>query len=271
MTVQDGVEEHVAPVSVLQKLLNDKAPSTQDEAKPKRTVYEVGRGRRLIFSALFLLLLPFFASLGPMLYARIAHGAWGGVLGLLVIAACFFVIMFFILTELLFSVRTRVVFKDDSVKLTLPSGNRPTPLFKYATHDLAYRDVERVETFRELYGGALAPIVLKGARVAKKDGTEIILGFVSEANVDPSLPFPEIAGQIADRASVEVADCGCRHHNFPTRVLGLTSKGDQGLMIEDFNLERMTRQHYVVVTALIVGLAALIGIGIFLDLMGVSQ
>ena len=235
--------------------------------QPKKRVFEAGPGRRLVFIFLFLLLLPFFASLGPMLYARLSHGAWTGTLGLLIIAACFFVVMFFIVTELLFSLRTKVVFKDDSVKLTVPAGNGPTPMFRYHSHDVPFADIARVESYRELYGGAITPVVLKGSRIIKKDGTQIPLGFVSEANVDPSLPIPEIASRIADCAGIEVTDCGCMRHKLSSRVLGLVPTPENGIPIEDFNLKKTTRQHYVVVAGLVLGLGFLVALGIFIDLV----
>ncbi len=248
------------------------APVTQAgganaDVQPQRSVYEVGGARRVIFSILFLLLLPFFASLGPMLFARISHGAWTGTIGLILIAIFFFVVMFFLLTELLFSVRTKVVFKDDAVRMTMPTSKGPTPFFNYKTYEIPYADVAKVECHRELYGGRLAPIILKGMRVITKDGTTIPLGFVSEANVDPSLPFPEIAGQIADRAGLEIADCGCTRRKFRSRVLGLAPNVGDEIPIEDFDIERLNRQHYWAVSALVLGLAGLVAVGVFMDLV----
>ncbi len=260
--VEPSLQDPAIAAAELKKLMPRVA-----KRKPERVVYEVGRARRWVFTGLFLLLLPFFASLGPMLFYRMSHGDWSGTVGLSLIAVCFFAIMFFVVTELLFSIRTKVVFKDAAVKLTVPAGKGPTPFFKYATHNLRYQDVDSVETYRELYGGALAPIILKGSRVLKKDGTEIPLGFVSEANVDPSLPFPEIAGMIADRANLEMKDCGCRRHRFRHRVLGLKSGDEMGTPIEDFNLDRLNRRHYVAITTLIAGVAALVALGIFLDII----
>jgi hypothetical protein len=64
-----------------------------DAAVPARRVYASGTLRKIIFSIVFLLLLPFFVSLFPMLAARIAHGQWVGTSGLMVLALGFAFIM----------------------------------------------------------------------------------------------------------------------------------------------------------------------------------
>lgn len=235
------------------------------------TLYENSKARRITFSVVFLLLLPFYISLGPMLYARVSHGTPPGTLGLVLIAVCFSVIMFFIVTQLIFAIRSRVLFKEDAVKFTLPDGNRPTPMFKYSTHEIPYADVARVETYRELYGSALTPVVLQGARVMTKDGKRIPLGFVSEANVDPSLPFPEIAGQIADRANTEISDCGCTRRRFPERVLGFSSGTHSETPIENFNIKKASRSHAAAVTAVVLALGALVAFGIVQDLIAAGK
>ena len=56
---------------------------------PERTVYEASGGRKTIFSLVFLLLLPFFASLGPMLYQRLANGRWQSMAGFIIFPAGF--------------------------------------------------------------------------------------------------------------------------------------------------------------------------------------
>ena len=80
------------------------------------------------------------------------------------------------------------------------------PKLFYKTHTIPYSDIEAVETRRELYGGIIAPVMLRGARIVTKGGQKIPLGYVSEANTDPALPVPEIAAEIARRAGLEVID-----------------------------------------------------------------
>ena len=119
-------------------------------SKPGRTVYESGAGRKLAFSFVFLLLLPFFVSLPAMLYWRISQGHWVGTIGLMILAAGFTFIMFLVIIELMHSLRARVELGDKSVKMTLPSGRGPTPVLRYATREIPYDQIQAVDTRREI-------------------------------------------------------------------------------------------------------------------------
>jgi hypothetical protein len=236
-------------------------------AKSVRTVYHASGGRRVAFSAIFLLLLPFFASLGPMLWARVSQGHWLGTPGLVVLAIGFTAIMGLILVELLHSIRTRVELGEKAVRLTLPSGRGPTPKLMYRTHEVPYADIEAIETRRELYGGALAPVLLKGSRLMLKDGTAIPLGYVSEANVDPAFPFNEIAERIAARAGLNVTDRGTVRRSVQKKMLGIKAGEDDGATIEQAMLDELNRRHYRLVLGIIGGLVALIAVGIVMDIV----
>ena len=137
--------------------------------KPERTVYAAGGGRKFAFSFVFLLLLPFFISLPPMLFWRISQGHWQGTLGLVVLAIAFTFIMFLLLIELMHSLMARIELGETSVKMTLPSGRGPTPIVRYRSHDIPYDQIKAVETRREIYGGSVAPVLLQGARLVLKD------------------------------------------------------------------------------------------------------
>ena len=99
----------------------------------ERTVYAAGGGRKFAFSFIFLILLPFFISLPPMLFWRISQGHWQGTLGLVVLAIGFTFIMFLLFIEVMHSLMTRVELGGTSVKMTLPSGRGPTPIVRYRT------------------------------------------------------------------------------------------------------------------------------------------
>lgn len=243
------------------------APAPVAVAKSVRTVYHASGGRRVAFSAIFLLLLPFFASLGPMLWARVSQGHWLGTPGLVVLAIGFTAIMGLILVELLHSIRTRVELGEKAVRLTLPSGRGPTPKLMYRTHEVPYADIEAIETRRELYGGALAPVLLKGSRLMLKDGTAIPLGYVSEANVDPAFPFNEIAERIAARAGLNVTDRGTVRRSVQKKMLGIKAGEDDGATIEQAMLDELNRRHYRLVLGIIGGLVALIAVGIVMDIV----
>ena len=159
-------------------------------------------GRKFAFSFVFLLLLPFFISLPPMLFWRISQGHWQGTLGLVVLAVAFTFIMFLLLIELMHSLMARIEIGDTSVKMTLPSGRGPTPIVRYRRHDIPYDQIKAVETRREIYGGSVAPVLLQGARLILKDDSAGEARLRQRGQQRPVLPYPEIAQKIAERAGI---------------------------------------------------------------------
>lgn len=235
---------------------------------PARTVYAAGGGRKFAFSFAFLLLLPFFISLPPMLFWRVSQGHWNGTLGLIVLAIGFTFIMFLIIIELMHSLRARIELGDKSVRMTLPSGRGPTPIVRYRTHDIPYDQIKAVETRREIYGGSVAPVLLQGARLILKDDSTVKLGYVSEANADPCFPYPEIAQKIAERAGLVVEHKGNVRRSVQKKYLGLSSglltPGDGS--VEDSEIEALNKSHRRWVMRLITLLVGLVVVGISLDI-----
>ena len=238
-------------------------------SQPERTVYAAGGGRKFAFSFVFLLLLPFFISLPPMLFWRISQGHWHGTLGLVVLAAAFTFVMFLLFVELMHSLMARIELGEKSVRLTLPSGRGPTPFVRYRSHDIPYDEIKAVETRREIYGGSLAPVLLQGARLILKDDTPVKLGYVSEANSDPCFPYPEIAQQIAARAGLKVEHKGNVRRSFEKKYLGLTrdliSPGDG--VVDESEIEALNKSHRRWVMRIITLLVVLVVVGIALDII----
>ena len=79
-----------------------------------------------------------------MLFWRLSQGHWVGTIGLMILAAGFAFIMFLVIVELMQSLRARVELGETSVKMTLPSGRGPTPVMRYATHDVPYDQIQAV-------------------------------------------------------------------------------------------------------------------------------
>jgi hypothetical protein len=237
-------------------------------AKPTRTVYAAGGGRKFAFSFVFLILLPFFISLPPMLFWRVSQGHWQGTPGFIVLAVAFTFIMILLLIELMHSLMARIELGENSVKMTLPSGRGPTPIIRYRSHDIPYGEIKAVETRREIYGGSVAPVLLQGARLILKDDSAVKLGYVSEANSDPCFPYPEIAQQIAERAGLTVQHRGNVRRSLQKKYLGLR----RGLLtpgdghVEDSEIEALNKSHRRWVMRLISLLVGLVVVGIALDI-----
>lgn len=238
------------------------------EGKPEKTiVYAASGGRKTIFSFVFLILLPFFVSLPAMFFMRVKHGLFFDAIGLAIMAVAFSILMLLVLIELIASLRARVELGPDKVKMTLPSGRGPTPMLFYKTHEIPYDQVQSVETRREIYGGSLVPVLLKGARIVTKDGKSIPIGYISEANVDPAFPFPEIAKKIADRARLPLIDRGNVRRSFRRKYLGLKSGGVNEVdTVDEAQIAALNRSHHNVVMGLVGALVVLIAIGVVDDL-----
>ena len=248
------------------------SPSTAAGAVPdrERTEYGAGGGRKTAFSFLMLLLLPFFASLPFMIYQRINHGLWFDTWPLLFVAALFSGIMFLVLIELMFSLRACLSLGKSSVKFTLPSGRGPTPMLRYVSFDIPYHAIKSVEVRREVFGGALAPVMLRGAVIRTKDEREITLGYVSEANVDPAFPYPVIAGQIARRAGLTVVDQGTIwRRDGKGHQMGFMSGSAHTRHIADhMEIEALNTSHKRMVMLLVNALVLLVMLGVAADLLG---
>lgn len=237
------------------------------EIKHERTVYAVSGGRKTFFSFVFLILLPFYISLPAMIYMRIKSGLMFDAAGLAIMATAFTILMFLIVVELLFSLFARVELNESAVKMTLPSGRGPTPLLRYKRHEVPYDQVHSVETRREIYGGSLVPVLLKGARIVTKDEKSIPIGYVSEANVDPAFPYPEIAAKIAERARLPLIDRGNVRRSFRRKFFGIKgSRVNEVDAVDEAQIAELNKSHHNVVMGLVGALVVLIVIGIVDDL-----
>ncbi len=243
------------------------APAPSPSTSP-RTVYAAGGGRKFAFSFVFLLLLPFFVSLAPMLVWRISQGHWNGTFGLVVLAIAFTFIMFLLTIELMHSLMARIELGEKSVKMTLPAGRGPTPIVRYRTHDIPYDQIKAVETRREIYGGSIAPVLLLGARLVLKDDTNVKLGYVSEANSDPCFPYPEIAQEIAERAGLKVEHKGNVRRSLQKKYFGFKKSffvPDDGV-VEEAEIDALNKSHRRWVMRIITLMFALVIGGIALDI-----
>lgn len=236
---------------------------------PEQTVYSASGARKFTFSFIFLLLLPFFVSLPPMLFWRVWQGHWQGTIGLIVLAIGFTFIMFLVVVELMQSLRSRVELGPASVKMTLPSGRGPTPILRYRSYDIPYDQIAAVESRREVYGGSVAPVLLHGARLILKDGNMVKLGYVNDANMDPCFPYPVIARQIAQRAGLSVDYRGAYRRSVQKKYLGLTTPlvKEPEEPVGDYEMVVLNNKHERWVMRLVWLLAGLVVVGIALDII----
>lgn len=246
-------------------MLAGPAAPTAAPSQPERTTYGVGGGRKTLIAVTFLLLLPFFASLPAMIFMRASRGLGVDAIGLTIMAVGFAIIMFLLLINLMFSLRAHLHLGESGVHLTLPSGRGPTPMLRYRSEIIPYTDIAGVETRREIYGGSLTPVMLHGARLIKKDGTFVRLGYDSEANTNQVFPWMTIADQIAKRAGVAVKDAGSVRRSVGAKMLGVVSQSPP-TPITGPEIAALNRAHARVMIGIVGALLTLVAIGIFNDI-----
>ena len=228
-----------------------------------RRVYASGTLRKIIFSLVFMILLPFFVSLGPMLYARLTQGQWVGTTGLIILSAGFLFIMALLVIELVSSIRSRVVLGDKAVRVRLPQSRGIMSMFSYRKFDVPYDEIEAVEVRREVYGGSLAPVIMKGARVCLKDGTHIKLGYINERNVDPAFPYVEIGERIAARANVPIINVGDVRRSAFKKTFGVRASLDEQDVLTEADVAAVNRRHNQVIMVVVGIIVVLVSLGLF--------
>ncbi len=183
---------------------------TKDTAKTDtvKHVYEAGEGRKTILAFVFIVLLPFLASLPVMIFMRGFNGLWRDAASAIVLAILFGVWMLFLLVNVMSSFRTRVVIDDEKVKFSVPRWRGPSPDVRYIKDTVELKDIEAVETRGEIYQAVNVPVMMRATVLKLKDGRQHLLGYVNENSPDPALPYPEIGRVIADRAGVPFVDKG---------------------------------------------------------------
>lgn len=229
-------------------------------------VFKPGGGRTTILSFLFLILLPFYASLPAMLYMRAMNGLWDDVAGLVLTAVAFTVVMVLLLIELMFSLRARVEIGESAVKLSLPSGRGATPMLRYFKAEIPYSDIDRVETRREIYGTTLTPVMLRGARIITKDGSAHRLGYVTETEQDAALPYLTIAEDIAARAGKTIVDTGNVRRAVHQKFFRIKAIDPKSPITQD-TIDLLNGRHRQAMRGLIGALVLLVVVGISIDVM----
>ena len=236
-------------------------------------VWQAGGGRRLVLAFAFLLLLPFYASIGPMLFQRVSRGLIGDAVSLGLLGLVFTVLMGLILYQLVHAVRTRVAVDAAVTSLNVPkSGTRgPFSVQGFVTHTIPHADVAAVETRSEVYGGTLAPILLTSTRLTTKAGEHVVLGYTNANDADDQIPYPGIGVEIARRTGVTVKDHGVVHRSLQKRMLGLASTPDENVVVPIGALLDINVAHKRNMRLLVAGLVVLVAAGIGVDFATASH
>ena len=239
-------------------------------AEFERIVYRPGGARRFLLAMAILLLLPFAASVPIMLVQRLSAGIWLGTGGLALMGLAFAIILGLLVIQFIHALRARVELGPEAVEVTLPAGRWLTPVLAYQSRAVRYDDIQAVETRGEVYGGALAPVLMQGVSLITREGGKVPLGHVNAHCEDPALPCLSIGCEIARRAGIEVQDRGAVHRKMPQPMTGLglmaSVSSDTPLAPED--MARISARHRQVTIGIVAGLATLLAVGLAMDIAG---
>lgn len=232
----------------------------------ERLVYRPGGARRFLLAMAILLLLPFAASVPIMLVQRLSAGIWLGTGGLALMGLAFAIILALLVIQFVHALRARVVLGPEAVEVTLPAGRWLTPALTYRSRTVRYPDIQAVETRGEVYGGAIAPVLMQGVSFITREGEKVQLGHVNAYCEDPALPCLSIGCEIARRAGIEVQDRGAVHRKMPQPMMGLMASVSSDTPLAADEMARLSSRHRQVTIGIVATLVALLGIGLAMDL-----
>jgi hypothetical protein len=252
------------PTSQLRALIDD---SAEPEATT-RLRYEPHGVRKTAFCIVFLLLLPFYASLPAMIYQRVAAGVWLDTWGLLVIAVAFTVLMVLLVFEVIYALRAEIEIGDTEVRFVLPAGGPGAiPMFNYREQAVPYDKIRGVEHRTEVYGGTFAPVLMRSTWLRMDHDRKILLGAVNATCTDNIFPFDEIARQIAERAGIAVVDKGMVKRPIKDAVLGLAHGESQDASLGEAAIADVNSRHRQFVWAIVSVFVFLLAMGVASDFL----
>lgn len=236
-------------------------------AVPERIRYVTSGWRQGLFALALLIELPFLLGILHMLLRRVLDGIWIDVPGLAVIALGLAAVAVMLALELVYSVRARVKFGRAALSYTLPRNGGPTPLLRYTRADIPYHAIKNVELRSEVFGGKLAPVVLRGLVVRTKDNREYVLGHSREGFDDPAFPYAEIGHRLAQRAALQLLDQRTVwRRTRKERALGYISEFDtNSYLLDEAETESLNTGHRRLMLGLASALAALVLLGLLAD------
>lgn len=237
------------------------------------TVWHGGNARRLVLAFTFLLLLPFYASIGPMLFQRVSRGLIGDAISLGLLGLVFTALMGLILHQLIHAVKTRVAVDSTGTTLIVPTTGRrgPFAVRGYTSRTVPHADVVAVDTRSEVYGGSLAPMLVTSTRLTTKDGQHVVLGYTNANDADDQIPYPAIGATIAALAGVTMKDHGVVRRSLQKRVLGIASTAEESAKVPPDEIATINAAHTRNMRLIIAALALLVVGGITFDFATASR
>lgn len=234
----------------------------------ERSQYGVGPARQSAVALLLLLALPFTFGAVHMLARRAVDGLWFEAPGLVLVALGLIVATVLLAVDLVHALRARVTFGKTSFSFTLPRHGGPNPSLLYTSADIPYHAIRSIELRREVYGGKLVPVLLRGLVLRTKDNREFVLGHTLEGFEDPGLPFPQIGERLAARCALPFLDQRTIwRRTRKERAAGYISEFDtKSYILDPADIERLNKAHRQLILGIASAFAALVMLGLLADL-----
>lgn len=233
----------------------------------ERMRYASGGLRQSAVALGLLLVLPFALGAFYMLARRAMDGLTFDIAGVALVALGLLAVTVMLALELLHATRARLKFGKTALSFTLPRGGGPTPLLRYVSADIPYHAIKSIELRREVFGGKVAPVLLRGLILRTKDSREFVLGHTLEGFEDPAFPFEEIGERLAKRCALPLLDQRTIwRRTRKERALGYISEYDTSSYILDpAEAGRLNVAHQRLVFGIASALAALVMLGLIAD------
>lgn len=167
-------------------------------------VFKPSRGLKIVLMVTFFLLVLFVLN-------AVVGAIWLAGNNLISDAIIFTILFAIGLAMLLFTgiflfsaAHTEVRLEEDRLVGVLPNWRGPTPMLPYTQLEIPYKDISAVETRSEVYRYYFLPVLVQASSFVRRDGKRFTLGYIRENASEHSLPYHEIADELARRAGVGV-------------------------------------------------------------------
>ncbi len=236
------------------------------DAKPnKKTIYEIGLGRKSLLSISVLALAPFVLSAPILVVWRLSRGQWLDALTPLVLAIALIWAFSFILLHLISSMRTKIEIDDEKLSLVAPTWRGPTPAPPYKNETMSFAEIDGVQTRSELYRAAGILTSMRSFAVTRgHDRT--VLGYMKENATDPAFPYDDIAKEVAIRSAVPITDMGRIRAGTQYGALFRGQPKSNARQIDQRAMTAIAKRNDDVLRAMVLGLLVLAALGFAIDM-----
>jgi hypothetical protein len=182
-------------------------------------IFRPGAGLRIMLTVSFALLLIFLANAVAGSIWLLARGVWADALVFMMMFAVGAALLALNAVFLLAASHVEVRMEPDKCLMVLPNWRGPTPLLPYTKIEIPYKDIAAVDTRGEIYTYVVLPVAVHASSFVRNDGRRYTLGYMRESSDDVSVPYREIADELARRAGVGVNYLGVVQGGTRTRAI----------------------------------------------------